>query len=198
MPVTSRPIGTPVFAFDWLIAAYGLRYAIEIADFFFQTGILPGSAWLRVENAPLNSRPAASYPCPRAFTGSSQRDQGMLARRLLLRSEHSQERKDATMNEDVMTKDRSEQGPAGEDDAGRTTDSLAAVPKLLAKAMRRRGIEELTSIQQAVLDTECGRRDLRISSQQVPERRLLLGSLSQTVFSPAERAVVSVPKAPVS
>ena len=101
----------------------------------------------------------------------------MLTRRLRLRSELFQERKETTMSEDLMTKDRSEQGPVGEGVAGSTADSLAAVPKLLAKAMRRRGIAELTSIQQAVLDTDCGRRDLRISSQtgsgktySVPER----------------------------
>ncbi len=108
----------------------------------------------------------------------------MLTRRLRLRSELFQERKETTMSEDLMTKDRSEQGPVGEDVAGSTADSLAAVPKLLAKAMRRRGIAELTSIQQAVLDTDCGRRDLRISSQTGSGKTVAIGlALSDSILA---------------
>ena len=108
----------------------------------------------------------------------------MLTRRRLLQSEPSQERKETTMNEDLMTKDRSEQGPVGEDVAGSTADRLAAVPKLLAKAMRRRGIEELTSVQQAVLDTECARRDLRISSQTGSGKTVAVGlALSDSILA---------------
>ncbi|MDH3686587.1 MAG: DEAD/DEAH box helicase [Myxococcales bacterium] len=54
-------------------------------------------------------------------------------------------------------------------------DGLAGVPELLAAAMRRRGFEELTSVQRAVLDADSGQRDLRISSQTGSGKTVAIG-----------------------
>ena len=112
----------------------------------------------------------------------------MLTCRLPLRSRPLQERKETTMSEDLMAADPSEQSPDSEVVVASPTDSMAAVPKLLAKAMRRRGIEELTSIQEAVLDADCGRRDLRISSQTGSGKTVAIGlALSESILAYARR-----------
>ena len=54
-------------------------------------------------------------------------------------------------------------------------DGLAGVPELLAAAMRRRGFEELTSVQRAVLDADSEQRDLRISSQTGSGKTVAIG-----------------------
>lgn len=111
----------------------------------------------------------------------------MLTCRLPLRSVSLQERKETTMSEDLMTGDPAEQSPdspESEEVVASPTDSMAAVPKLLAKAMRLKGIEELTSIQEAVLDTDCGRRDLRISSQTGSGKTVAIGlALSESILA---------------
>jgi len=54
-------------------------------------------------------------------------------------------------------------------------DGLALVPEPLASAMRRRGFDELTSVQLAVLNSESEERDLRISSQTGSGKTVAIG-----------------------
>jgi ATP-dependent RNA helicase DeaD len=54
-------------------------------------------------------------------------------------------------------------------------DSLVRVPAPLAEAMRRRGFAELTAVQRAVLDSESGGRDLRVSSQTGSGKTVAIG-----------------------
>src|SRR5690242_6745365 len=55
--------------------------------------------------------------------------------------------------------------------------SLDAAPELLASAMRARGFEQLTPVQQAVLAPEVAGRDLRISSQTGSGKTVAIGLL---------------------
>jgi ATP-dependent RNA helicase DeaD len=56
-----------------------------------------------------------------------------------------------------------------------TIDSFAGVPAPLATALRRRGFEQLTPVQRAVLEAACDGRDLRISSQTGSGKTVALG-----------------------
>jgi ATP-dependent RNA helicase DeaD len=59
-------------------------------------------------------------------------------------------------------------------------DPLAGVPSPLIEAMRRRGFEELTSVQRAVLEADSEGHDLRISSQTGSGKTVAIGlSLAQ-------------------
>ncbi len=62
-----------------------------------------------------------------------------------------------------------------------TPDPLAGAPEALAPALKRRGFEKLTAVQQAVADADDGRRDLRMSSQTGSGKTVAIG------FALAER-----------
>ncbi len=63
----------------------------------------------------------------------------------------------------------------GLDDLQPTIDAFAGVPAKLAGALRERGFEGLTSVQQAVLAAESDGRDLRISSQTGSGKTVAIG-----------------------
>ena len=50
-------------------------------------------------------------------------------------------------------------------DSDAVADRFAAVPRLLQPALERKGFEDLTEVQRAVLDAEAEGRDLQIFSQ---------------------------------
>ncbi|MCP3986138.1 MAG: DEAD/DEAH box helicase [bacterium] len=60
-------------------------------------------------------------------------------------------------------------------DADEGDDRLAGIPLPLADAMRRRGFDDLTSVQRAVLGAEFEGRDLRISSQTGSGKTVAIG-----------------------
>ena len=63
---------------------------------------------------------------------------------------------------------------------------LAGVPAPLARAMRARGFETLTSVQRSVLDAESAGRDLRISSQTGSGKTVAIGlALASDLAAPA-------------
>ncbi len=66
---------------------------------------------------------------------------------------------------------------ASRESAGGTSSSLDAAPERLATAMRARGFEQLTPVQQAVLEPEAAGRDLRISSQTGSGKTVAIGLL---------------------
>jgi len=82
--------------------------------------------------------------------------------------------------------------PAPDSVTSRTDDDalrLAGIPEQLAEAMRRRGFEELTSVQRAVLDADAEERDLRISSQTGSGKTVAIGlALAQHLSADATSA----------
>ena len=65
--------------------------------------------------------------------------------------------------------------PISAPEASRVADPLAGIPAPLVEAMRRRGFEELTSVQRAVLEADSEGRDLRISSQTGSGKTVAIG-----------------------
>ncbi|MHC4376124.1 MAG: DEAD/DEAH box helicase, partial [Planctomycetota bacterium] len=64
-------------------------------------------------------------------------------------------------------------------------DRFAAVPRLLQPALERKGFEDLTEVQRAVLDAEAEGRDLQIFSQTGSGKTVALGFvLGQDLFAP--------------
>lgn len=68
-------------------------------------------------------------------------------------------------------------------------NALAGVPEPLAEAMRRRGFEELTSVQRAVLEADSEGCDLRISSQTGSGKTVAIGlALAHHLIACSRRA----------
>jgi len=81
-----------------------------------------------------------------------------------------------------------EEGIAAAIDVPAAPDALAGIPEPLANAMRRRGFEALTSVQQAVLQAESDDRDLRVSSQTGSGKTVAIGlALARHLSTPARR-----------
>ena len=105
-----------------------------------------------------------------------------LRRACLLREERPTEMSDSIEPLELYSpgQDPDDDLPPGGDEA---VDRLTGVPGPLADAMRRRGFENLTSVQRAVLDAEFEGHDLRITSQTGSGKTVAIGALAGTKLS---------------
>ena len=74
--------------------------------------------------------------------------------------------------------------PATETEPESPESALSSAPELLLPALKKRGFEKLTPVQQAVSEADDGNRDLRISSQTGSGKTVAIG------FSMVERVII--------
>ncbi len=84
----------------------------------------------------------------------------------------------------------------GAEHSPQASDPLAGIPDPLARAMRKRGFTELTSVQRAVLDVKSAGRDLRITSQTGSGKTVAIGLVLARHLSPAPVGRAKGPRGP--
>ena len=89
--------------------------------------------------------------------------------------------REPTQSESSQNEPSQNEPSQNEPTATGTPDPLAGTPDALKAALKRRGFEKLTAVQQAVVDADDGRRDLRMSSQTGSGKTVAIG------FALAER-----------